>query len=175
MSIRTLLAKIGSTRLFLLIVFLIYLIVGAVDLVLIQESLFNFFQLVLKILPVLVLVFGMMFLSNLFLDAQKALKYLGKKSGIKGWFLVIITGILSTGPIYMWYPLLADLKEKGMRASLIATFLYNRAVKIPLMPMMIYYFGWKFTLVLTFYMIMFSVINGFVVERVVDENKEVLK
>jgi len=65
----------------------------------------------------------------------------------------------------MWYPLLGDLKEKGMKDSLIATFLYNRAVKIPLLPMMVDYFGWDFALALSIYMILFSVVNGVIVQR----------
>jgi uncharacterized membrane protein YraQ (UPF0718 family) len=54
-----------------------------------------------------------------------------------------------------------------MREALIATFLYNRAVKIPLLPMMIYYFGFKLVAVLTVYTIIFSVLNGYVVEQIV--------
>jgi len=65
----------------------------------------------------------------------------------------------------MWYPLLADLKEKGMKNSLIATFLYNRAIKIPLIPITIYYFGIKLTIILTIYMIIFSIINGILVGK----------
>jgi uncharacterized membrane protein YraQ (UPF0718 family) len=57
------------------------------------------------------------------------------------------------------------LKEKGMEDSLVAAFLYNRAVKIPLLPMMIYYFGWPFTLVLSSLMVLFSILNGVVVQR----------
>jgi len=27
---------------------------------------------------------------------------------MKGWLIAILSGILSSGPIYLWYPLLAD-------------------------------------------------------------------
>lgn len=60
----------------------------------------------------------------------------------------------------MWYPLLADLREKGMREGYIATFLYNRAVKVPMLPLMIFYFGLPFTLALSLWMIVLSVIQG---------------
>ncbi len=40
------------------------------------------------------------------------------------------------------------LQKKGMRPALIATFLYNRAVKIPLLPLLIIYFGLTYSLVL---------------------------
>ena len=130
-----------------------------------KDALTEFFFLLKKVVPILVLVFVFMFLSNLFLDAKKIKKLVGESAGIKGWFIAIVAGILSSGPIYMWYPLLADLKEKGMKDSFIATFLYNRAVKIPMLPMMIYYFGLPFTAILTVYMILFSIINGVLVEK----------
>ena len=98
-------------------------------------------------------------------------KWLGKESGIKGWLIAIIGGILSSGPIYMWYPLLSQIKKQGGRDGLIATFLYNRAVKIPLMPLLIYYFGWIYAIVLTFVMIIFSVFQGLIVEKIVEVKK----
>jgi len=118
-----------------------------------------------NLIPVFVLVFVVMVLSRMFFDSEKVLKTVGERCGIRGWILSVAGGILSAGPVYMWYPLLIDLKEKGMKTSLVATFLYNRAVKIPLLPLMIFYFGLPFTVVLTCYIIVFSIINGILVER----------
>jgi hypothetical protein len=47
------------------------------------------------------------------------------------------------------YPLLEDLRGHGMRDGLIVVFFASRTIKIPLLPIMIDYFGWVFTLVLT--------------------------
>jgi hypothetical protein len=68
------------------------------------------------------------------------------------------------GPIYAWYTALAELQQKGMRTAFVATFLYSRAVKIPLLPLMIYYFGPGYTIVLCLYLMVFSVINGILIE-----------
>jgi len=106
-----------------------------------------------------------MFLTNQFFEARNIVRILGKGSGLRGWLLAISGGIISSGPIYMWYPLLGDLKEKGMKNSFIAAFLYNRAIKIPLIPMMVYYFGWSFTITLSIYMLLFSIVNGLLVEK----------
>lgn len=163
---RKIIQKIGSSWLFFSIVLIMYVITGALQPNLLQNALTVFAGILWNILPVLVLVFGIMFISNVLLEPKNISRYIGKDSGVRGWFLAIAGGILSTGPIYMWYPLLSDLKEKGMRTSFIAAFLYNRAVKIPLMPMMVYYFGWGFTIILTIYMVIFSVINGLVVEKI---------
>lgn len=169
---REFLSRVGTTKFFLFIVFLIYVTVGFTDYALVEQSISAFVRLSLNILPVLVLVFVIMFFSNLILQADRTKKYLGEESGAKGWLVAIFGGILSTGPIYMWYPLLSDLKEKGMKNSLIAAFLYNRAVKIPLLPMMIYYFGWAFTIILTVYMILFSLVNGLIVGKIIKEKKK---
>ena len=127
----------------------------------------KFLSILWEILPVMIIVVIFVFFFNLFLDKKKISKFFGEKSGIKGWTLAIIGGILSSGPGYMWYPMLKDLRKRGMRPSLAVAFLYNRGVQIPLIPMMIFYFGSWFTLFMTIYMVIFSVINGVVVEKII--------
>jgi uncharacterized membrane protein YraQ (UPF0718 family) len=109
----------------------------------------------------LCLVFGLMFLINLFLNPAKVAKYLGGTSGLKGAVLSAVAGVISVGPIYAWYPLLKDLKEKGAADSSIAIFLNNRAVKPFLLPIMIAYFGLQFVIVLTVLMIVASFAIGY--------------
>lgn len=115
----------------------------------------------LSMLIPLVLVFVIMLLVNLFLKPAAVAKFLGKGSGIKGILLPAAAGIISTGPIYAWYPLLKDLKEKGAGESSIAIFLYNRAVKPFLLPVMITYFGWLYAVTLIILTVLASVIVGF--------------
>ena len=163
--IRRIIEKTGGSWAFLLLVVVVYLILGIVDFELARNTLHVLGTLILRILPILILVFAVMFLTNLFFDAKNIVRILGKGSGLRGWGFAISGGIISSGPIYMWYPLLGDLKQKGMKDSLIAAFLYNRAIKIPLIPMMISYFGWAFTITLSMYMVLFSILSGFLVER----------
>jgi len=107
------------------------------------------------------LVFFIMLLINLFLKPVAVAKFLGKGSGIKGIVLSAIAGIISTGPIYAWYPLLRELRDKGAGESSIAIFLYNRAVKPFLLPVMISYFSWLYVVILTILMVLASVAVGF--------------
>ncbi|MBN2062644.1 MAG: hypothetical protein JW882_19745 [Deltaproteobacteria bacterium] len=106
------------------------------------------------------LIFVLMLLINLFLNPAKVAQFLGKGSGIKGIGLSVVAGIISTGPIYAWYPLLKDLKEKGAGDSLIAIFLYNRAIKPFLLPVMVTYFGWLYVAILTLLIVSTSVVIG---------------
>jgi len=161
------LKKIGAQWLFLIAVILLYIILGLWDLETTVAALKGFLALLKKILPVLGIVFALIFLSNLVLNPKIVNRYLGRGAKKSGWTVAIIAGILSMGPIYLWYPLLGELKTKGMRDALIAVFLYNRAVKIPLVPVMIYYFGLKIVVILTVLMILFSIANGLLVEKLI--------
>ena len=116
----------------------------------------------------LCLVFFLMIGLNLFLKPPQIARFLEKGSTIKKGLLSAVAGIISAGPIYAWYPILKDLREKGAEHSLIAVFLVNRAVKPFLLPMMISFFGWAFVLALTFLTIAGSLCVGFVTGAFLD-------
>ncbi|MBD3361619.1 hypothetical protein GF358_02380 [Candidatus Woesearchaeota archaeon] len=150
------------------IVVLIYLFIAVIR----PEYFFSawdfFISIIKRIWWVFILVFVLLVLVNLFITPKAVYKYLGKQSGIKGWIAAVVGGIISTGPIYMWYPLLNELQKHGTRNALVAVFLYNRAVKPALLPLLIFYFGWSFTIVLTAVMIIASVFQGCIVEKILE-------
>ena len=150
---------------FLTVVLTFYLITYLFNPKAIISALWFFLNILKNIIPIFILIFILMILINLFITPKKIKKYIGTKTSFKSWTIAIITGILSTGPIYMWYPMLRELRDKGIGNGFIATFLYNRAIKIPLLPVIIFYFGIKFTIILTFVMIIFSVIQGMIIEK----------
>jgi len=115
----------------------------------------------LNILPPLALVFVVMLVLNLFVKPAQIAHLLGSGASIKGILLSVAAGIISMGPIYVWYPLLKELREKGAGNMPIAVFLYNRAVKPFLLPVMIAYFGWLYVSVLTVLTVLASVVNGY--------------
>jgi len=156
--------KLAGLILFCITLF-IYIILFLFKREIVFSSLHYFIHIFLRVYYIVLIVFLFIFITNLFLKPKFLIKYLGKGSGVKGWIIAIVSGIISMGSIYLWYPLLKELREKGMKKGLIATFLYNRAVKIPLLPLMVYYFGWLFTLFLTLYMIIFSVFLGIIIDR----------
>jgi len=115
----------------------------------------------LNMLIPLCLVFVLMIFLNIFLKPAQIAKFLGKGAGIKGILLPAVAGIISTGPIYVWHPLLRDLRGKGAGNSPIAIFLYNRAVKPFLLPVMVGYFGWVYVVILTVFTVLGSVAIGY--------------
>ena len=114
------------------------------------------------------MVFLIMIGLNVFLKPPDLAKFLGKGTAISRNLFSAVAGIISAGPIYAWYPILKDLREKGAKHSLIAVFLVNRAVKPFLLPMMISLFGWTYVLALTFLTIAGSLFVGFVVSTFLD-------
>ncbi|MBA7604292.1 hypothetical protein ES703_11412 [subsurface metagenome] len=159
--------KISGKWYFLIFIILIYLFLLFFKLSsFISASLF-FLNILEKIIPVLIAVFVLMSLINYFFTPKIISKYFMKK-GIKKWFFVIIGGILSTGAIYVWYPLLAELKDKGLSYGLIACFLYNRAIKIPMLPLIVFYFSLKYVLILCFILILMSVVQGVIVDKFIN-------
>jgi len=170
MYIKNRLKQISGSWYFLIGMLIVYLIVFFIKQDLFSLSIIFFYNILLKIIPVFILVFLLMSLTNYFITPKFVMKHLGRK-GIKKWFFIIVGGILSTGPIYMWYPLLADLKNKGLSYGLIACFLYNRAIKIPLLPIAIFYFGWQYILVLSMIMIFVSVLQGMLINKLMEVKK----
>jgi len=157
--------KISGGIKFLSAILFIYIITAIFHLELCKKSLIDFWGMFSKIIPLLLFVILIMAIVNLFFTKERTKKYLGESSGIKGWIFAIISGILISGPPYLLFPLLGDLRRHGMNNSLLAIFLYNRNIKIQFLPVLIYYFGLKFAIVLSFYIVLFSILNGIIVGR----------
>ena len=119
----------------------------------------------------LCLVFIFMTVMNIFLEPGQVAKILGRGSGIKGSIISTTAGIISAGPIYAWYPILKDLREKGASNSSIAIFLGNRAVKPFLLPIMISYFGWIYVLVLGILTVLASLAVGYSLDAALERKK----
>jgi len=116
----------------------------------------------LNIIIPLGFVFILLVVLNLFLNPAHIVKLFGKKSGIKGIMLSSTAGIISMGPVYAWYPLLKELREKGAANSLMAIFINSRAVKPFLLPVMISYFGLRYVIVLTVVTMAGTIVAGYI-------------
>lgn len=118
------------------------------------------------IAPILLIVFFLMALLNTFINPKKIAEHLGKESGFKGWVIALTGGVLSHGPGYIWYPMLSDLRKHGARDGLIVAFFYARSIKLPWLPLMISYFGFAFTVLLTFLILVAAWLQGVITELI---------
>ena len=158
---------------FLLLVIVLYCLTWFYNAGFINASLKHFQHLLVSIAPVLALVFVILWLLNLSQGMQDKLAQLAdKNSGVKGWLLAVLGGILSHGPVYAWYPLLQKLENQGARPALIAGFLYARSIKIPYLPLMVHYFGITYTVLVTVYIAVFSVVHGWLVEKLLYNSRK---
>lgn len=155
---------------FLIIVIIVYFLVALFKIDLVLSSLQFSLRIFKTIIPVFILVFVLMVIVNYIITPKQVNEYFGKFSGIRKWIIAVVGGIISSGPIYMWYPMLKELHNKGVGYGFIATFLYNRAIKLPLIPMLIIYFGLQYTITLTVVMVIFSIIQGLIFERIKFQN-----
>ena len=158
--------------LFLITVAGLYCLTALFNPSLVSQALGSFGSLLIRIIPALAFVFCLIFLTTLFLDRRWLVRNLGNASGVRGWALAVICGVFSVGSLYAWYPLLGELKDKGMSGALVATFLYARALKLPLLPLMVHYFGAPFTVVLSLCIIAFSVLSGLLMKRIIGIEKD---
>lgn len=149
---------------FLFFVIIFYIILFIIDnqnaLLALQTS----SKIIKKIAPIFLLIIILTALINYYLKPKQIIKHFGKDSGIKGIFYALLGGVFSHGPMYAWYGMLEDMRAHGLKDSLIATFLYARAIKLPLLPFMIDLFGLIFTLVITVYVLIAAVIQGKIID-----------
>jgi len=159
--------KFWFNWIFLFTVLFILLIIGFFNFdyfLNIIKEVYNIF--VKQIFIVLIIVFVLMFLLNIFLEKGK-IKYLIKNStSFTKYFFSIIAWIFSTGPVYMWYPFLKQLKDNGLNYWHIASFIYARAVKIPFLTIMIFYFGLKYTIIFNLVLIFLAIVLGVVINLI---------
>ena len=157
---------------FLLAVICLYLLAAVLDPKKTVSAVGMFVDVSRSILPALILMFVFMTLMNYHVNAKTLAATMGRNAGLRKWVITIVAGIISSGPIYIWYPVLGDLHEKGVGYGMIATFLYNRSVKIPFLPILASYFGLTYVICLITVTVGISVIQGLLIDRLMSDGDE---
>jgi len=106
---------------FLLTVAILYVIIGLLKIEVILPALKFSLKVVKNIIPVFLVIFALMAAFNFFISPYAVRKYLGKSSGFTRWLIAVEGGIISTGPIYMWYPTYFGWKYTVVLAVVMAT------------------------------------------------------
>jgi len=155
----------------LLLIIFTYLILYFIYPTEIIKAIKMFTSIIISLWYIFIIIFVTMVIIDYFLNPKTILKHMNKKNKFKIWFITIIAGILSSGPVYVWYPLLKSLKEKGVTDKYLVAFLYNRAIKIPLLPIIVFYFSLKYVIILTTVMIIVSIIQGIIIEKITSKSQ----
>ncbi|AEH44751.1 hypothetical protein Thein_0874 [Thermodesulfatator indicus DSM 15286] len=126
----------------------------------------EFFVEMIWILPAVMILMG---LFTLWVSKDMVVKYLGRTSGIKGFFLALLFGALPTGPLYVAFPMAAALIKKGARISNVIIFLNAWAcIKLPQEIVELQFLGPKFTALRLILTIIFTVIMATSIERLIE-------
>ena len=149
---------------FLYLVIIAYLVLFFIEQKNALSSLQKAFDILYQLLPIFLFIILIMTLINYFLKPKQIIKHFGKESGAKGVIYALLAGIISHGPMYAWYGMIQELREHGAKESLLIIFFYARAIKIPMLPFMLGIFGLAFTLILSFYILLFALIQGMVMD-----------
>lgn len=122
-------------------------------------------KLIFEVFKVLVFIYLFMVIFDYYFKEEKLKKLVSKLKGLKGLIITAFLGIISSGPLYVWFPFLKNLTQKGVDYKYVVIFLYNRAIKLPLIPVMFLVYDLKFILILFTLMIISSFIIGFLTEE----------
>lgn len=156
---------------FVLSMILIYGVLFLVSPSFISKSFFDFLEGFSKLLPMLIFFFFIIFIINFFLRPETVKRHLGQSSGLKGWVYACLGSVFVSSPPYVVFPMLKELREHGMKYSLIAVFMNNRNVQPAFLPVMAYYFGWAFTVVMSVYIMIFAILNAVIAGKIMDKAK----
>jgi uncharacterized membrane protein YraQ (UPF0718 family) len=151
--------------LFLAGVLLIWLAAAALAPARIAPALALFRQLLGEVLPALGLVFALLLLANLFAERPWIERHLGREAGARAWIVALAAGVLAAGPPWPWYALAGQFMRRGIRPGPTAAFLYARAVKLPLLPLLVHYFGLAYAVSLSVWLLLLAVLGGLAMQR----------
>jgi uncharacterized membrane protein YraQ (UPF0718 family) len=127
----------------------------------------------ISFVPFLFIIVG---LFDVWVPKEQIQKHLGRESGIKGMFLVVLLAMLQAGPLYGAFPVAYVLHKKG--TSIRNIFIYLGAfssMKIPMLGIEIGYMGVEFTLARTLISLPLFIGIGLMLEKYLEgKNFEVM-
>jgi len=127
----------------------------------------------LEMVTIFPAVLVLMGLADVWIPKSLINKYLGKESGLRGVFLSIFLGTLPTGPLYIAFPIAAELLKKKARISNVMIFLGVWASsKIPQIGVEIKFLGLRFALIRHSLTLISLIIIGYLIEYIYDHRKQ---
>lgn len=156
---------IKKYRIFILVVFvniLLCLTIPEIGKTSVKNS-FDFFLEVLKILPPVMILMGLL---EVWVSREIVEAHLGIESGLRGAFISILLGSVAAGPLFAAFPIALSLKHKGVRTANVVIFLGSWAtIKVPMLLMESSFIGVRFALLRLVITIPFILGIGYLMEK----------
>ena len=125
----------------------------------------------LSVLPLIISVFGLVGLIQVWISRDFVVRLLGKEGGLKGLIIAVICGTLLIGPAYIIFPLLMSIHRQGARWAVITIVLSAYTVKIPMIPLEIQFLGWDFSFLRAFLTLLLAIPTGLFVEAFMERHE----
>lgn len=121
-----------------------------------------------SVLLLVVAVFGLVGLIQVWLSRDLVARLLGREAGLRALLIAAACGTILIGPAYIIFPLLMSIRRQGARWAVITIVLATYAVKIHMIPIEVQFLGWGFSLSRSLLTLLAAVPLGLAVERVME-------
>jgi len=121
-----------------------------------------------KALRIIIAVFFIIGLIQVWVSPQTLSKILGREAGWKGLALALTIPIFIGGSLFTIFPLLKTLREKGASIAAVLAFIAAWGGKAPLLPLEIEFLGVRFGALRILLIIPFAVAVGVIGERIME-------
>ena len=126
----------------------------------------------LSVLLLIIAVFSLVGLLQVWISRDVIVRLLGREGGIKGLVLAAICGTFLIGPAYIIFPLLMEIQKRGARWAVITIVLTSYAVKLQMIPIEVEFLGWPFTLGRALVTIALAIPTGLLVEALMNKQPQ---
>lgn len=127
-----------------------------------------------SVLLLIVAVFGLVGLLQVWISRELIVRLLGREGGIKGLLIAALCGTLLIGPAYIIFPLLMSIQKQGARWAVVTIVLTSYAVKLQMIPIEIGFLGWPFSLARAVITICLAIPSGLLVEALMERGGKTL-
>ncbi len=124
----------------------------------------------------IVAVFALVGLIQVWIGRDMIAAFLGREAGIKGLLIAVGCGAMLIGPAYVIFPLLMSLRRLGARWAVVAIVLAAYALKPQMLPIEVEFLGLPFALIRAGLTLLLAIPLGLAVEWFMpaDDHKEQL-
>lgn len=169
-------SKLVKRYIFFILLVFVNIIVGIIYPEIGKSSIKITFSNFLTILSVIPPIFILLGLLDVWVERATMIKYLGAKSGLRGFAIALLLGSVAAGPLYAAFPIALVMLKK--RASLFNIFIFIGAwstTKIPMVTFEIASLGYQFALIrLSLSLIGIIIISFIIVFSLKDKDKELV-
>jgi uncharacterized membrane protein YraQ (UPF0718 family) len=133
------------------------------------ETMWSYLVELALILPAVMILLG---LFNEWVPDEMVVRYLGERSGVTGVGVAMVLGSTPTGPLYVAFPIAAELLEKNASVTNVVVFLTAWAcLKLPQELIELQFLGWRFTALRLALTAVIAVGMGLVIETLLPNDR----